>query len=158
MERRTRRPTTHKELPPGTKVYDTLILRDKKKNGPKKGKAKVRVCVKKGPENVESHSPTVQMPTLHALLALLAAKKAKGAAGDFPQAYLNADQEIYYVWPPKTARQYDEQGMTRCDALRGHARTRGHSLESRGPGRGCPRPARCAGLHHGGGVRVDRVG
>jgi hypothetical protein len=100
----------HKELPPGTKIYDTLTLRDKKKNGPKKGKAKVRVCVKKGPENVESHSPTVQMPTLRALLALLAAKKAKGAAGDFPQAYLNADQEIYYVWPPKTARQYDEHG------------------------------------------------
>ena len=100
----------HKELPPGTKVYDTLTLRDKKKNGPKKGKAKVRVCVKKGPKDVESHSPTLQMPTLRAILALLAAKKAKGAAGDFPQAYLNADQEIYYVWPPKTARQYDEQG------------------------------------------------
>jgi hypothetical protein len=41
---------------------------------------------------------------------LIAAKRAKGAAGDFPQAYLNADQDAYHVWPPKTARQYDEQG------------------------------------------------
>ena len=52
----------------------------------------------------------MQMATLRALLALLAAKKAKGAAGDFPQAYLNADQEVYYASPPKTSRQYDEQG------------------------------------------------
>ena len=100
----------HKYLPAGTKVYKTLTIRDTKKNGPKKGQAKVRVCVDRGPQNVESHSPTIQMATLRALLALLAAKKAKGKAGDFPQAYLNADQELYYVWPPLTARQYDEQG------------------------------------------------
>ena len=68
----------------------------------------MRVVVDKGPPGVESHSPTVQMATLRALLALMAAKRAKGAAGDFPQAYLNADQEIFYVWPPKSARQYDE--------------------------------------------------
>ena len=42
-------------LPAGTKVYETHTLRDKKKNGPKKGQAKVRVVVNKGPEDVESH-------------------------------------------------------------------------------------------------------
>ena len=99
-----------KELPPGTKVYNTLTLRDTKKNGPKKGQAKVRVCVDKGPPGGESHSPTMQMATLRALLAVLAAKKAKGAAGDFPQAYLNADQETYYVKPPGTARNVDDDG------------------------------------------------
>ena len=92
------------------KVYGTLTLRDTKKNGPKKGQAKVRVCVNQGPENVESHSPTMQMVTLRALLAMGGAKKAKLRAGDFPQAYLNADQDVYYVWPPKTARQYDDDG------------------------------------------------
>ena len=97
-------------LPPGTKIYETLTLRDIKKNGPKKGKPKVRVVVKKGPEDVESHSPTIQMSTLRLLLALAAAKKAKVKGGDFPQAYLNAEQEVYYVYPPKTSRQYDEQG------------------------------------------------
>jgi hypothetical protein len=99
-----------KELPVGTKIYTTLTIRDIKKNGPKKGKPKVRVCVNRGPPGVESHSPTMQMATLRALLALLAAKKAKGAAGDFPQAYLNSSQEIYHVYPPKTARQYDDEG------------------------------------------------
>ena len=98
------------ELPEGTPIYNTHTLRDKKKNGPNKFKPKVRVVVDKGPGNTESHSPTIQMATLRALLALMAAKKAKGAAGDFPQAYLNADQEEYYVWPPKSARQYDEEG------------------------------------------------
>ena len=97
-------------LPPGTKVYETLTLRDIKKNGPKKGKPKVRVVVKKGPSDVESHSPTIQMSTLRLLLAMAAAKKAKIKGGDFPQAYLNAEQEVYYVYPPKTSRQYDEQG------------------------------------------------
>ena len=104
-------------LPAGTKVYETHTLRDKKKNGPKKGQAKVRVVVNKGPEDVESHSPTVQMATLRALLALMAAKRAKGAAGDFPQAYLNADQDVYYVWPPKSARQYDDDGQRLVWAL-----------------------------------------
>ena len=102
--------TIRSELPDATEIYNTLTLRDIKKNGPKKGKAKVRVCVDKGPQDVDSHSPTVLMPTLRAILALIAAKQAKGAAGDFPQAYLNADQDTYYVWPPKTARQYDEHG------------------------------------------------
>ena len=105
------------ELPEGTQIYNTLTLRDIKKNGPKKGQPKVRVCVDKGPQGVESHSPTMQMPTLRAILAMIAAKRAKGAAGDFPQAYLNADQEIYYVWPPKTARQHDEQGRRLVWAL-----------------------------------------
>ena len=75
------------------KVYGTLTLRDTKKNGPKKGQAKVRVCVNQGPENVESHSPTLTMVALRALLSMGAAKKAKMKTGDFPQAYLNADQE-----------------------------------------------------------------
>ena len=66
--------------------------RERESHGPKKGQAKVRVVVNKGPEDVESHSPTVQMATLRALLALMAAKRAKGAAGDFPQAYLNVNQ------------------------------------------------------------------
>ena len=53
----------------------------------------------------------MQMVTMRALLALAAAKKAKCTGGDFPQAYLNADNEtVYHVWPPKTARQYDEEG------------------------------------------------
>ena len=75
-----------KNLQPGEKIYRTLTLRGMKENGPKKGQAKVRVCVDKGPPGGESHSPTMQMTTLRALLSVLAAKRAKGAAGDFPQA------------------------------------------------------------------------
>ena len=56
--------TIRSELPDATEIYNTLTLRDIKKNGPKKGKAKVRVCVDKGPQDVDSHSPTVLMPTL----------------------------------------------------------------------------------------------
>ena len=98
------------DLPDDEKICDTHTLRDIKKNGPKKGKPKVRVVADKGPPGVESHSPTVQMATLRALLAVMAAKRAKGAGGDFPQAYLNAEQTVYHVYPPKSARQYDEDG------------------------------------------------
>jgi len=99
------------DLEEGTEIYNTHTLRDMKVNGPKKGQPKVRVVVDKGPRNVDSHSPTIQMATLRALIALMAAKRAKGAAGDFPQAYLNADNpNVYYVWPPKSARQYDDEG------------------------------------------------
>ena len=106
-----------KDLPAGEKVYQTLTIRNVKNNGPNKGKAKVRVCVQRGPEREDSHSPTMLMPTMRALLALVAGKRAKCKTGDFPQAYLNADQEPYHVWPPKTARQYDEQGNRLAWAL-----------------------------------------
>lgn len=107
----------HKDIG-GEKVYTTLTLRDIKKNGPKKGQAKVRVCVNRGPETETSHSPTIQIATLRAMLALFAAVKNVGTknvgtkcrTGDFPQAYLNANQRVYHVWPPKSARQYDENG------------------------------------------------
>ena len=106
-----------KDLPDGVKVYQTLTIRNVKTNGPKKGQPKVRVCVQRGPEREDSHSPTMLMPTLRALLALGAAKRAHIKTGDFPQAYLNADQELYHVHPPKTARQYDEDGNRLAWAL-----------------------------------------
>ena len=99
-----------KDLPEDTKIYGTLTIRNIKKNGPKKGTAKVRVCVNQGPKDVESHSPTLQMATMRAMLAMGGAKKAKINVGDFPQAYLNAFQDVYYVWAPKTARQIDDDG------------------------------------------------
>jgi hypothetical protein len=78
------------------------------------------VVADKGPPGVQSHSPTVQMATLRALLSIGAAKKAKFAGGDFPQAYLNAQNaEPYYVYPPKSARQYDDEGNRLVWALPG---------------------------------------
>jgi hypothetical protein len=54
---------------------------------------------------------------LRTLLAVGAAKNAKIKGGDFPQAYLNADQPIYHVYPPKSSRQYDEHGRRLVWAL-----------------------------------------
>jgi len=108
-------PTPIDEIPEGTIVLDSLTLRDVKKNGPKKGKTKARVVVhgaqmQEGTHYDQSHSPTMQIASMRSLIAVGAARNAKMAGGDFPQAYLNADQPLVYMWPPKSAQQYDDQG------------------------------------------------
>jgi uncharacterized membrane protein len=103
------------QVPEGTEILQCLTIRDIKKNGPKKGKAKARVCVngkhmKKGTHYELSHSPSLQNASLRGLLGIGAALKAFVYGGDFPQAYLNADGDVFYMWPPKSARQFDEHG------------------------------------------------
>ena len=103
------------EVPKGTKILDTLTVRDIKQNGPKKGKPKVRVCVNgKGMTEEHysrAHSPTIQFVSIRTIFGVSAATGAKLRGGDFGQAYLNADNEkLIYSYPPKSARQHDEKG------------------------------------------------
>ena len=102
-------------------------MRSEKKNGPKKGQKKVRVVQHGGQQDEgvhydQSHAPTIQVVSLRGLIAAAAALSGKVLpsgekvlvkirGGDFPQAYLNADNEVVvYIWPPKTAPQYTEDG------------------------------------------------
>ena len=66
-----------------------------KKNGPNKKKAKSRVVINgKHQGNVQdTHSPTLRSTSLRTLVAVGAALNAKFAGGDFPQAYVNADND-----------------------------------------------------------------
>ena len=52
------------EVPKGTKILDTLTVRDIKQNGPKKGKPKVRVCVN-GKGMTEEHYSRAHSPILY---------------------------------------------------------------------------------------------
>lgn len=82
------------------------------------GKDKSRVVARgdqmtKGLHYQRSHSPTIQHVSLRFMFALAAALGLEIIGGDFSQAYINADlpeAEWYYMWPPKSARQYDEDG------------------------------------------------
>ena len=60
-----------------------------------------------------SHSPTIMHASMRVLFAIAAALKMKIKGGDFSQAFANAalpPEDQYWVWPPKTARQYDDDG------------------------------------------------
>ena len=120
-------PITIDEVPEGEKIVDSLTLRSEKKNGPNKGKKKVRVVEhggqhEEGTHYEQSHAPTIQIVSLRGLIAAAAALdgkilpsgekvKTKMRGGDFPQAYLNADKDIVtYMWPPKSAPQYTKDG------------------------------------------------
>ena len=107
------------EVPEGKKIHQSLTIRNIKRNGPKKGQVKARVCLNgKHMEVNKSHSPTMQTASLRSLIAIGAMRNAKFASGDFPQAYVNADnEEIIYMWPPASARQYDDQGRRLVWAL-----------------------------------------
>ena len=103
------------DVPANATIIDTLTIRNIKPNGPKKGQAKVRVCLHGGQmlegEHYErSHSPTICFVSLRTLIGVAAATGRKIRGGDFGQAYLNADGKMVYGYPPKSARQYDENG------------------------------------------------
>ena len=108
------------DVPAGTKILKSLSIRSTKKNGPKKGDPKVRICLngremEKGVHYTHSYSPGLQFASLRALLATAAIKEKKGkkaklAGGDFPQAYLNAMGDLVYMWPPRSAPQHDAEG------------------------------------------------
>lgn len=109
-------PIPLEEVPKGTKIIDSLTIRNVKKNGPKKGQAKSRVVLngsqmKKGEHYEHSHSPGIQNVSLRSLIAVGASLNSRMKSGDFPQAYINADNDRdVYTWPPKSAPQYDDQG------------------------------------------------
>lgn len=95
-------------------VIGSLTPRQVKRSG----KDKSRV-VARGDQMVEglhykrSHSPTIMHVSLRFLFALACQLGLSIIGGDFSQAYINADlprDEWYHMWPPKSARQYDESG------------------------------------------------
>ena len=99
-----------KDLPPDVFMID---IHEIKKNGPKKGQPKVRVCLhggqmKMGEHYERSHSPAIMAASLRAMIGVAASRRMKIYGGDFVQAFLNADAMLVYGWPPKSARQYDE--------------------------------------------------
>ena len=50
-------------------------------------------------------------PSVRVLLATAAALGLEVGGGDFGQAYINSDLDRkYYMWPPMSAEQYDEDG------------------------------------------------
>ena len=96
--------------PKGAKIIGSLTVRNVKKNGPNKKKAKSRVVIngKHQKDVKDAHSPTLRATSLRTIIAAGAALNANFAAGDFPQAYVNADnEEEMYIWPPASAPQYD---------------------------------------------------
>ena len=110
------------DVPEGTDILDTMTIRSFKATGA--AKSRVVICgnqMDEGKHFARSYNPTMQHVTLRMLCAIQARrtgssrrkKCAKARCGDFGQAFLNAllpTLEYLYVWPPKSARQYDEQG------------------------------------------------
>ena len=95
-------------------IIGSLTPRAVKRSGKKKSRVVARGDqMKQGIHYQRSHSPTLMHVSMRFLFALAAAMDLKVIGGDFSQAYLNAEldeTEWYHMWPPKSARQHDEQG------------------------------------------------
>jgi len=103
------------DVPEGTHIFDILTMRKMKRDGT----AKSRNCVNgkdmvQGVHYDRSYSPTMQYTSLRNLTAVSALHNLTMSAGDFTLAYLHAElkpEEYFYVYPPKSARQFDDNGI-----------------------------------------------
>ena len=95
-------------------IINCLTPRVVKRSGKKKSRVVSRGDqMLQGIHYQRSHSPTIMHVSLRFLIALAASLGLKIIGGDFSMAYINADlpeEEWYHMWPPKSARQYDEYG------------------------------------------------
>ena len=95
-------------------IIDSLTTRQVKRSGIDKSRVVARGdLMEEGVHYERSHSPTLMHVSLRFLMVLAASLGLMIIGGDFTQAFTNAvlpESEWYYMWPPKSARQYDEQG------------------------------------------------